>query len=441
MPVSSYPLLCRGCGSNGFVDGEHPPISCPHCNGEDVRWHAELFDLCIAHIDCDAFYASVEKRDNPQLADKPVIVGGRERGVVAAACYIARQYGVRSAMPTWTALKRCPDAIVIRPRMAHYVKISRQIREKMLELTPLVQPISIDEAFLDLAGTEALHGCSPAVALVRMQTKIREEIGITVSIGLAPTKSLAKMASDRDKPDGFFAVGHLEAKSWLAPQPVSVLFGLGKSWAGRLNAAGYSTCGDLVEADIRQLSAILGKQAKQIQNLAAGIDTRPVTTERIAKSVSSETTFYADLSTFSDLEAELEMLCLKVSTRLKNADIAGGRITLKLKRPDHKILTRSQTLQSCTDKAHLLFAAARKLLLAEVKPGRSFRLIGFSVDQLGVLEAPSLLDIERGVSDRQNKLEAVMDQVQHKLGQNALQTGRIFQRKQKLRRGKSLKID
>ena len=344
-------------------------------------------------------------------------------------------------MPTWTALKRCPDAIVIRPRMAHYVKISRQIRQKMLELTPLVQPISIDEAFLDLAGTEALHGCSPAVALVRMQTQIREEIGITVSIGLAPTKSLAKMASDWDKPDGFFAVGQLEAKSWLAPQPVSVLFGLGKSAAGRLNAAGYGTCGDLVEADIRQLTAILGKQAKQIQNLATGIDTRPVTTERIAKSISSETTFHADLGTFSDLEAELEVLCLKVSARLKNATIAGGRITLKLKRPDHQILTRSQTLQSRTDKAHLLFAAARKLLLAEVKPGRSFRLIGFGVDQLGAPDAPSLLDIEGGFSDRQNKLEAAMDQVQQKLGENALQTGRMFQRRRKLRRGKSPKID
>ena len=441
MTVSSYPMLCRRCGSNGFVGGEDPPTSCPHCHDEDVRWHAELFDLCIAHVDCDAFYASVEKRDNPQLADRPVIVGGRERGVVAAACYLARQYGVRSAMPTWTALKRCPDAIVIRPRMAHYVKISRQIRQKMLELTPLVQPISIDEAFLDLAGTEALHGCSPAVALVRMQTQIREEIGITVSIGLAPTKSLAKMASDRDKPDGFFAVGQLEAKSWLAPQPVSVLFGLGKSAAGRLNAAGYGTCGDLVEADIGQLTAILGKQAKQIQNLATGIDTRPVTTERIAKSISSETTFHADLGTFSDLEAELEVLCLKVSARLKNAAIAGGRITLKLKRPDHQILTRSQTLQSRTDKAHLLFTAARKLLLGEVKPGRSFRLIGFGVDQLGAPDAPSLLDIEGGFSDRQNKLEAAMDQVQQKLGKNALQTGRMFQRHRKLRRGKSPKID
>ena len=439
MPVSSYPMLCRGCGSNGFVGGDSPPASCPQCNGEDVRWHAELFELCIAHVDCDAFYASVEKRDNPELADRPVIVGGRERGVVAAACYIARQYGVRSAMPTWTALKRCPDAVIIRPRMAHYVKISRQIRQKMMELTPLVQPISIDEAFLDLSGTEALHGCSPAVALVRMQSQIRAEIGITVSIGLAATKSLAKMASDRDKPDGFFAVGQAEAKSWLAPQPVSVLFGLGKAAVGRLNAGGINSCGDLVGADIRQLTAILGKQAKQIQKLAAGIDTRPVTTERVAKSISSETTFHHDLGTFADLEAELEVLCLKVSARLKTAGIAGGRITLKLKRPDHQILTRSQTLQGRTDKAHLLFAAARKLLFAEVKPRRSFRLIGFGVDQLGAPAEPSLLDIKGGFSDKQNRLEAAMDQVQQKLGENALQTGRMFQRHQKLRRGTSPK--
>ncbi len=437
MPVSSYPMLCRSCESNGFVGGDSPPKSCPNCNGLDVRWNAELFDLSIAHVDCDAFYASIEKRDNPELIDKPVIVGGRERGVVAAACYIARQYGVRSAMPTWTALKRCPEAVVIRPRMTHYVRISRQIREKMLELTPLVQPISIDEAFMDLSGTQALHGCSPALALVRMQTQISHEIGITVSIGLSATKSLAKMASDRDKPGGFFAVGQMEAEKWLAPQPVTVLFGLGKSAASRLKAAGYDTCGDLVEADVRQLTAILGKQAKHIQNLATGIDTRPVTTERIAKSISSETTFHADLGTFSDLEAELEVLCLKVSARLKAAGIASKRITLKLKRSDHQILTRSQTLHARTDKAHLLFATARKLLFAEVKPRRTFRLIGFGVDQLGASEAPSLLDIEGGFSDKQNKLEAAMDQVQQKLGETVLQTGRIFQRNQKLRHGKA----
>ena len=241
MPHQSYPVMCRACGQAGFVGGDAPPDHCPACASQDIRSHAELFTLLIAHVDCDAFYASIEKRDDPSIRDRPVIVGGQERGVVAAACYIARQYGVRSAMPTWQALKRCPDAVVIRPRMDHYVAIGRQIRDHMLALTPLVQPISIDEAFLDMAGTQKLHGCSPAEALVRMQNTIRNDIGITVSVGLSGTKSLAKMASDRDKPDGFFTVGMAEARDWLAPQPVSVLFGLGKSAVARLQAAGITS--------------------------------------------------------------------------------------------------------------------------------------------------------------------------------------------------------
>lgn len=428
---SSYPMLCRACGSAGFVGGNTPPASCPSCDSADIRWHAELFDLCLAHLDCDAFYASVEKRDNPDLADKPVIVGGRERGVVAAACYIARQYGVRSAMPTYTALKKCPEAVVIKPRMSHYVGISREIREMMMQLTPLVQPISIDEAFLDMHGTQALHGCSPAVALARLQAKIRTNIGITVSIGLAGTKSLAKMASDRDKPDGFFVVGDKEAKGWLAPQPISVLFGLGKAAVGRLNAAGFSTCDDLVTADLRHLTAVLGSQATSIQQRAAGIDQRPVSTNQIAKSISSETTFNSDLGSITDLEAELEALCLKVSARLKAKQIAGGRVTLKLKRPDHRILTRSQTLQGRTDKSHLLFAVGRELLQREIGPKRRYRLIGFGVDQLGDPQAPSLLDIAGGIGEKKNKLEAAMDQVQKKLGAGAVQTGRMFQRGKK----------
>jgi DNA polymerase-4 len=424
-------MLCRACGSAGFAGGDTPPLTCPACESHNLRWHAELFDLQIAHVDCDAFYASVEKRDNPDLADKPVIVGGRERGVVAAACYIARKYGVRSAMPTWTALQKCPDAIVIKPRMAHYTEVSRAIRVKMMELTPLVQPLSIDEAFLDLSGTAALHGCSPAVALMRMQNTIRDEIGVSVSVGLAATKSLAKMASDRDKPDGFFVVGKAQAKLWLAPQPVSVLFGLGKAAVRRLNAAGFHTCGDLVTADLRNLGQILGKSAGNIQKLAAGIDSRAVTPDRAAKSVSNETTFYRDLSNRDELEAELEALCLKVSGRLKAGGIAGGRVTLKLKRPDHQLLTRSQTLQSRTDKAHLLFAVARDLLRGEIGPNRRFRLIGCGVDQLGPPGQPSLLDLEGGLSDRQNKLEAALDEVNRKLGQDAVQTGRMFQRKKR----------
>jgi len=437
MPFLSFPMLCRNCGSAGHSGGIAPPERCPACAGDDVRWHAELFSLTIAHVDCDAFYASVEKRDDPSLADRPVIVGGRERGVVAAACYIARQYGVRSAMSTWSALKKCPDAVVVKPRMGHYAAISRQIRDRMLALTPLVQPISIDEAFLDLSGTEALHGCAPAVALHRLQQDIKHEIGLTVSIGLAPNKSLAKMASDRDKPDGFFVVGRAEAETWLASQPVSVLFGLGKSAVARLNAAGFHSCGDLVRASPKHLGAILGKQASQIQKLAAGIDARPVTTERAAKSISSETTFHRDLGQLGDLEAELEALCLKVSARLKAKSLSGGRVTLKLKRPDHRILTRSQTLTSRTDKAHQIFAVARALLRAEVRPKLAFRLIGCGVDQLGAPEANSLLDLEGPAGNRQDRLEAAIDSVQSRLGIDALQTGRIFQhRKRREKPGK-----
>ena len=429
MANGSFQMLCRNCLKSGYVGGDAPPDSCPHCGSADVRSSNELFGLTIAHVDCDAFYASVEKRDNPSIRDRPVIVGGRERGVVAAACYIARQYGVRSAMPTWQALKRCPDAVVIRPRMSHYVAVSRQVRTRMLALTPLVQPLSIDEAFLDLAGTEALHGCAPAEALVRMQHEIREELGITVSVGLSGTKSLAKMASDRDKPDGFFAVDMEGAAAWLAPQPVSVLFGLGKAAVGRLNAAGIETCGDLVAAPAGQLSGILGRGAATIAALAAGVDPRPVTPEREAKSISSETTFIRDLSTAAELEAELEMLCQKVSTRLKAQSLAGGRVTLKLKRPDHRILTRSQTLSERTDKAHVLFTVGRELLAGEIDGRKSYRLLGIGTDQLGAPGGGDLLALADDDTSRRDDLEAAIDDLHARLGSDSLQSGRMFTRK------------
>lgn len=429
MADGSFQMLCRACLRSGYVGGTMPPDSCPHCDTADVRSSRELFRLTIAHVDCDAFYASVEKRDDASIRDRPVIVGGRERGVVAAACYIARQYGVRSAMPTWQALKRCPDAVVIRPRMSHYVMVSRQVRTRMLALTPLVQPLSIDEAFLDLAGTEKLHGCSPAEALVRLQRSIREELGITVSIGLSGTKSLAKMASDRDKPDGFFAVDMEGAAAWLAPQPVSVLFGLGKAAVGRLNAAGIETCGDLVAAPAGQLSSILGRGAGTIAELAAGIDPRPVTPEREAKSISSETTFIRDLSTAAELEAELEMLCQKVSARLKAQTLAGGRVTLKLKRPDHRILTRSQTLGERTDKAHLLFAIGRELLAREIGGRKSYRLLGIGMDQLGPPGGGDLLALADDGTSRRDDLEAAIDDLHARLGTDSLQSGRLFTRR------------
>ena len=433
MTDDTLQMLCRSCLRSGHIGGATPPPACPSCGSTDVRSGRELFGLTIAHVDCDAFYASVEKRDNPEIRERPVIVGGRERGVVAAACYLARQYGIRSAMPTWQALKRCPDAVVIRPRMDHYVRVSREIRTKMLALTPLVQPLSIDEAFLDLAGTEALHGCTPAESLVRLQQDIRGEIGITVSIGLSGTKSLAKMASDRDKPDGFFAIDMATAAAWLAPQPVSVLFGIGRAAVARLETAGITSCGQLVATPAQKLTALLGRNAPTIRDLAAGVDPRPVTPDREAKSISSETTFITDLATQAELEAELEMLCLKVSSRMKAQGLAGGRVTLKLKRPDHSILTRSQTLGERTDKAHVLFAVGRELLSRETGGTRRYRLLGIGADQLGPPQGQALLDLE-AADGRRDDLEAAIDDLHARMGSDSLQTGRMFTRRHRQER-------
>jgi DNA polymerase-4 len=355
-----------------------------------------------------------------------VIVGGGDRGVVAAACYIARQFGVRSAMPAWQALKKCPDAVVIRPRMAHYVEIGHQVRTKMLSLTPLVQPLSIDEAFLDLAGTQKLHRASPAEALHRLQQDIKRDIGITVSIGLSSTKSLAKMASDRDKPDGFFVIGSAEAEAWLASQPISVLYGIGKSAVMRLNRIGVFTCSDLAKGKVKRISTVLGSQTMMVMNLAKGIDPRPVVADREAKSVSNETTFSQDLSDLKSLETELEALCLKLSSRLKAKGIGGGTVTLKLKRANHRVITRSRSLPSRIDKAYQLFDIGRDLLIQEVGNDNKFRLLGIGVNNLGKAYEARLFDIDGGEDNRRNRLEAAVDRLHIKMGSNVLRTGRQF---------------
>ena len=424
--AASYAMLCRDCGATGHVGSFTPIDTCPSCHSLNIRVHPDLFSLSIAHVDCDAFYASIEKRDNPDLADRPVIVGGGDRGVVAAACYIARQFGVRSAMPAWQALKKCPDAVVIRPRMAHYVEIGHQVRTKMLSLTPLVQPLSIDEAFLDLAGTQKLHRASPAEALHRLQQDIKRDIGITVSIGLSSTKSLAKMASDRDKPDGFFVIGSAEAEAWLASQPISVLYGIGKSAVMRLNRIGVFTCSDLAKGKVKRISTVLGSQTMMVMNLAKGIDPRPVVADREAKSVSNETTFSQDLSDLKSLETEMEALCLKLSSRLKAKGIAGGTVTLKLKRANHRVITRSRSLPSRIDKAYQLFDIGRDLLIQEVGNDNKFRLLGIGVNNLGKAYEARLFDIDGGEDNRRNRLEAAVDRLHIKMGSNVLRTGRQF---------------
>ena len=429
---ASYPFICRSCLASGYIGAEARPEACPECGDASLVVHDELFSLSIAHIDCDAFYCSVEKRDNPELADKPVIVGGGERGVVAAACYVARRYGIRSAMPSWQAKRACPSLVVIKPRMAHYQKIGRQIRQMMQSLTPLVQPLSIDEAFLDLSGTQKLHNASPALALARLGVRIKQEIGLSVSIGLAANKSMAKIASDQDKPDGYYVIGAGEARGWLAPRPASLLFGLGKSQMAKLQAVGLESCGDIASLPEGRQRALLGSDAGRLVNLARGIDTRPVVPHSWAKSISSETTFSENLSDYAALAAVAETLSAKVSRQLKTQNRAAIRVVLKLKFANHRLITRSRSLSAATQMQHDIFASVNELLKLETGKGQSYRLLGVGVD-LDALDAretdiapASLLDLVDEKRQKKNRLEAAIDQLQEKLGEGVLKTGRQF---------------
>lgn len=233
--------FCRDCLA--AQAGSRP--RCEACGSPRLTRHAELYALSLAHIDCDAFYAAIEKRDRPELRDRPVIVGGGKRGVVSTACYIARIRGVRSAMPMFKALEACPDAVVIKPAMEKYVAVGRQVRAMMQALTPLVEPISIDEAFLDLSGTQRLHGRPPALVLADFARQVEREIGITVSVGLSYCKFLAKVASDLAKPRGFSVIGEDEALSFLAPRPITTIWGVGKAFAAALERDGLRTIGQL----------------------------------------------------------------------------------------------------------------------------------------------------------------------------------------------------
>ena len=421
-------FLCRDCGHAARLAARD---QCPQCRSHRVVQHPELSSLALAHIDCDAFYASIEKRDNPELLHKPVIVGGGRRGVVATACYVARIHGVRSAMPMFTALERCPDAVVIRPRMEAYREAGTAIREMMLELTPLVEPLSIDEAFLDMAGTERLHGTSPAASLAGLARRVRDEVGVTISVGLAANKSMAKIASDQDKPDGFFVMGGGEAASWLADKPVSILYGAGKVLVGKLRDKGIRTCADLAAADPRRVAELAGEAGPRLQERALGIDPRPVATGEAPKSVSSETTFEEDIADADRLLAWLELLAEKVSARLKAKQIAGGRVVLKLKGADFKLVTRSATLTTPTRMAARIFDHGRTLLLKEIgksgkgKP-RPWRLIGIGVEELTGLDGadgPDLADPDR---QRRNSLEEAVDKVRARYGGDRIVKGRRF---------------
>ncbi len=381
--------------------------------------HPEADSLSIAHVDCDAFYSTIEKRDDPTLADKPVIVGGGKRGVVAAACYVARTYGIRSAMPMFEAKRRCPHAVVVKPNMAKYVQVGREVRKAMFALTPLVEPLSIDEAFLDLSGTERLHGISTPKVLARFASKVERELGITVSIGLSANKFLAKIASDLDKPRGFAVLGQAEAATFLADKPVGFIYGVGAVSAAKLAADGFRTIADLQRADERDLMRRYGDEGSRLWRLARGIDARTVDPERDTKSISAETTFERDIGEFRPLEQYLWDLTERVSTRLKANSLAGSTVTLKLKGADFKIRTRARALGMPTQLAARIFAAGRDLLAHEVGTTR-FRLIGIAVSNLENVEGDDFADL---IDRRAAEAEHAVDRLRSKFGRNAVVKG------------------
>jgi DNA polymerase-4 len=410
-PVSGF---CRDCLADAG-----PAARCPTCGSPRLVRHPEIATLTIAHVDCDAFYAAIEKRDNPSLADKPVIVGGGKRGVVSAACYVARTFGVRSAMPMFEARQRCPHAVVVKPDMAKYVETGRAIRRAMFSLTPLVEPLSIDEAFLDLTGTERLHGMTAGKALAKFAKTVERDYGITVSVGLSGNKFLAKIASDLDKPRGFAVLGTADAVAFLAPKPVGFIYGVGAAHAARLATDGFRTVGDLQRAEERDLIRRYGEEGLRLSRLSRGIDTRKVTPEHETKSISSETTFGSDISALRPLEQHLLALSEKVSARLKAGRLAGVTITLKLKNSNFKIRTRSRTLSQPTNLAARIFAEARDMLVREIGVTR-YRLIGVGVTQLSDSGDDAVADfLDRRVADA----ERAIDRLRHKYGRTAVVKG------------------
>jgi DNA polymerase-4 len=410
--------FCRDC----LADVAATVVRCPACGSPRLARHRTLAALALAHIDCDAFYATVEKRDRRELADKPVIVGGGKRGVVSAACYIARTFGVRSAMPMFKARALCPDAVVIPPDMAKYVRVGREVRQAMLALTPLVEPLSIDEAFLDLSGTELVHGMIPAKTLARFAAQVERDIGITVSVGLSVNKFLAKIASDLDKPRGFAMLDQEEARAMLADKPVGFIYGIGPASQDKLAQRGFRAIADLQRADENELMKQFGSEGRRLWRLARGVDDRKVVPDRGAKTISNETTLEHDVRDFATLEKILWRLCERVSARLKSGELSGSTITLKLKTADFRQRTRSQSLAAPTQLAARIFSTVREMLARETD-GTAFRLIGAGVSAL----RPGTDADDHDLLDRRSAhAERAMDDVRRKFGNAAVMRGLVY---------------
>ena len=415
------PALCRDC----LAEFEHG-TRCPSCGRPRIVGHDELWDLSIAHMDCDAFYATVEKRENPELADKPVIVGGGKRGVVSTAYYVARIRGVRSAMPMFQALKLCPDAVVVKPRMELYVEVSRQIRALMEELTPSIEPLSLDEAFLDLTGTARLHGHPPAVMMARLVKRMREELGVTGSVGLSHNKFLAKIASDLDKPHGFSVIGKAETAEFLRPKSVRMIWGVGMASQEALERAGIRTFEDLLRWEQRDLIARFGSMGQRLYHLARGEDTRRVMRNAPIKSISNETTFNEDTGDHDLLDGHLWRMCEKVADRAKAKALAGRVVTLKVKRSDFKLITRRQSLGDATQMADRIYRVARGMLDGLERQG-PWRLLGAGISDLVSAEQADrggdLLDPD---ASKRAAAERATDSIRARFGDAAIVKGRAL---------------
>jgi len=416
--------FCRAC----YTPQAGPGPVCATCGEDRIIAHGELFSLSIAHLDCDAFYAAIEKRDNPSLKDRPVIIGGGVRGVVSTACYIARTYGVHSAMPMFRALKACPDAVVIKPDMNKYADAGRAVRKMMLDLTPLVEPLSIDEAFMDLTGTARVHGAPPAVTLAKLQARVKAELGVTASIGLSHNKFLAKIASDLDKPRGFSVISKSETRSFLARQPVTKIWGVGKAMALKLKRDGLQSIGQLQMMDAATLGKRYGELGLRLARLAHGDDTRAVKPDRETKSVSSETTFNTDITDIGWLEDILWELCEKASARMKASGFEGRVVTLKLKSVDFKTITRRRTLETPANLARTAFAAA-KTMLHEAAPGKSWRLIGVGFSDLSPASEHFEASLFGDGNARIIAQEKAIDAIRGKFGRDAVKAGRSLRKR------------
>lgn len=424
-PCTAYlnhmPALCRECFTQ-FDDGAR----CPSCRSPRVTRHDELWDLSIAHMDCDAFYASVEKRDNPDLEGKAVIIGGGRRGVVSTACYVARIKGVKSAMPMFQALKLCPEAVVVKPRFEAYTEASRAIRALMDELTPVVEPLSLDEAFMDMTGTARLHGAPPAVMLARLVKRMKVEIGLTGSIGLSHNKFLAKVASDLEKPRGFSIIGKAETTSFLRPKPVRLIWGIGPVAQQSLEKAGIKTFDDLLRWDRRDLHDRFGGMGERLYSLARGEDGRRISAHTPVKGLSNETTFNEDTADIDLLDGHLWRMAEKVSARAKATRKAGRIVTLKLKTSKFKLVSKRQSLHHPTQMADTIYRTARGLF-DQVSDRGPFRLLGVGLSEIGAENDADregdLLDPNAG---KRADAERAADKIREKFGTKAIIKGRAL---------------